>query len=611
MAVMMFSATPTFASSSQPIMIYSNWGTIGQPMEVRPGYNNVPFTVEFQNASTPLYAQLNLSSLPFTNSTGGYIVRSVPSSQQYPTIFTFIINVKSSAMPGTYSLPLKLVMDNGKYYNYTASAQISTPPNVTIANWYWGTGTSVYPYPGYGITPLTVIVSNPDSGPIYHVSVNLQLPYGLQSQVGSTGSFYISEMAPGSYEPVSSSVNITQVSSPGTYYEPYTVSYMDSNGAHFIDSGTIELVIYPRTQLSVNLNPISIVQGQYGQFNIYVKNSGAAPVYDLSATVQAQGIELIKGNTSQISELGSDNSANFVYTIYASQSLPAGIYPISAGIQYESAGTVSQSSYTTYITVSSQSQEAYISISPSSIYYMRNNSITLSVKASSQELRNVQLQISPAQSIYISQGYGPFNLGNIKPYGEANVTLDVLPYFSQAQVYPFQLTLQYGGTSNYTQTIQQAVPVFIGGIITINFSQVQVPAAYNGSTDSVSGTLLNSGNEEAYYGTVYINSSKMGIEQSQYIGDLPTDSPTPFSFSVYVPSTTAGGIYPITFTYQYKDNLGNTYHVSYSTYMQVLSGKAIVASSPARNNNEIILVSVITVIIIIAIVYVFLRRFRR
>jgi hypothetical protein len=608
-AAMMFSATPSFASS-QPILIYSNWGTVQQPIRVRPGYSNVPFTVEFQNITSPLYAQLNLSSTPLTNSTGGEIARSTPSSIS-PAIFTFILDVKSSAMPGTYSVPVELVSTNGAKYSYAVSAQVSSPPYVTVANWYWGSTMSVYPYPGYGITPLTIVVGNPDSGPIYHVSVNLQLPNGLQSQTSSTVSFYISEIGPGSYEPVSSTVNITQASSPGTYYEPYTVRYMDSNGVYFTDSGTVELVIYPRTQLSVNVTSMAIVQGQREQFRLSVKNIGAAPVYDLSTTVQAQGIELVQGNTSQISELGSGGSASFYYTVYAPQSLPAGIYPISLGVQYESAGGALQSSYITYATVSSQSQEAYISIYPSSIYYMRNDSITVTVRASSQELRDVQLQISPAQSVYISQGYGPFYLGNIEPYGEANLSLHVLPYFSQAQVYPFQLTLQYQSAANYTQTMQQAIPVFIGGIITVNFSQVQVPSAYNGSTDTVSGTLLNSGNEEAYYGTVYINSSKMGIEQSQYIGDLPTDSPTPFSFSFYVPPSMKGGIYPITLTYQYKDNLGNTYHVSYSTYVQVLSGKVPATSGPVKNNYETIVIALAAAAIVIAVVYVLLRRLRR
>ncbi|MGC8558180.1 MAG: COG1361 S-layer family protein [Nitrososphaeria archaeon] len=609
---MMFSATPSFASS-QPIIIYSNWGTIQQPVSVRPGYTNVPFTVEFQNdTSSLLYAQLNLSSTPFTNSTGGDIARSTPSTLS-PATFTFILDVKSSAMPGTYSVPVELVLTSGSKYSYAVSAQVSSPPYVRVADWYWGSTMSVYPYPGYGITPLTVVVGNPDSGPIYHISVNLQLPTGLQSQLGSTVSFYISEIAPGSYEPVSSTVNITQALSPGTYYEPYTVRYMDSNGVYFTDSGTIELVIYPRTQLSVNVSPMGIVQGHNEQFRLSVKNSGAAPVYDLSTTVQAQGIELVQGNTSQISELGSGSSASFTYTVYAPQSLPAGIYPVSVVIQYESAGGTSQSSYITYVTVLSQPQEAYISIYPGSIYYMRNDSITVSVRGSNQELRNVQLRISPAQSVYISQGYGPFYLGNIEPYGEANLSLYVLPYFSQAQVYPFQLTLQYQSVANYTQIIQQTIPVFIGGIITVNFSQVQVPSAYNGSTDSVSGTVLNSGNEEAYYGTVYINSSQMGIEQSQYIGDLPTDSPTPFSFSFYVPSTIKGGTYPITLTYQYKDNLGNTYHVSYSVYVQVLSGKAPTTSGPAKNNYKTtvtILLAAVIIIIIVA-VYVFLRRLRR
>ena len=155
------------------------------------------------------------------------------------------------------------------------------------------------------------------------------------------------------------------------------------------------------------------------------------------------------------------------------------------------------------------------------------------------------------------------------------------------------------------------MPIYIGGIITINISQIQVPPAYNGSVESVSGTILNSGTEEAYYGTIYINSSALGINQSQYIGDLPTDSPTPFSFSIYVPSSARGGIYPVTLSYQYQDSLGNAYSAAYSTNMQVISGRAQTPSASSSHGLTLLLTAIVTVIIIAAIIFVFIRRFRR
>ncbi|MCL4344268.1 MAG: hypothetical protein JRN26_00835 [Nitrososphaerota archaeon] len=609
-AAMAFSATPSFAHS-QPVIIYSNWGTMQQPITVRPGYTNIPYTVEVQNDTSILYAQLDLPSTVLTNSTGGSIARSTSQSVS-PAIFTFTLNVKPSANPGTYSIPIKIVQTDGNTYNFTVSARISPPPSVSASELYWGSTSRLYPYPGYGSAQLTALISNPDSGSIYHVTLNLQLPTGLQSQTsGSTESFYVSEISPGSFEPVTSVVNVTQAVAPGNYYEPYTITYMDSNGAYFTNSGTLELIIYPRTELSVSLNSPGLLEGEYSSINASIKNTGSSPIYDLTVSLQMQGVELAQGNTSQLGMLGSGSSASFEYTIYAPQNLPSGIYPITVELQYESAGSMTQTSYITYASVSSQPQEAYITINPGSIYYMRNNSVTVFIKnAMGIGLKNVQLFISPAQSVYIAQGYGPFFLGNINPNGEANLSLDVMPYFTQDQVYPLQITLQFQGSENYTQSIQQTVPLFINGIITINFSQVQVPAMYNGSSGSVSGTIINSGTEEAYYGTLYINSSRLEINQSQYIGDLPTDSPTPFSYTVYLPSNVQGGSYPVTFTYQYKDSLGNTYYATYSTYMQVISGKVTVQAASPNRSFELLLI-VITVIVIIAIVYLFLRRLKR
>ncbi|MEM0123160.1 MAG: hypothetical protein QXI38_01485 [Conexivisphaerales archaeon] len=611
LVALVFSATPSFANS-QPVIIYSNWGTMQQPVTVRPGYTNVPYTVEVQNDTNILYVQLDLPSNVFTNASGGYIARSASQSSS-PGIYTFIINVKSAATPGTYSIPLKIVQNDGNTYSFTVSATVSSPPSVSATELYWGSTISLYPYPGYGNAPLTALISNPDSEPIYHVSLNLQLPAGLQSQtLSNVESFYVSEVPPGSFEPASSEVNITQAISPGTYYESYTITYMDSNGAYFTNAGTLELIVYPKARLSVSLSFPSLLEGGYSNISVSLKNTGDSPVYDLTSNLQMQGIELVEGNTSQLNMLGSGKSVNFEYTIYAPQDLPAGIYPITVGLQYESAGSVMQTSYVSYASVSSQPQEVYLAINPGSIYYMRNNSITISVEnAINRELKNVQLSISPAQSIYITQGYGPFFLGNIQPHGQTNLSLDIMPYFLQDQVYPLQITLQYQGNENYTQYTEQTIPLFIGGIITINFSQVQAPAIYNGSSGQVSGTIINSGTEEAYYGTLYINSSMLEINQSQYIGDLPTDSPTPFSYTIYLPSNVHGGSYPLTLTYQYKDSLGNIYRATYDTYLQVISGKATTQATSPNYSFNLLLIIIITVIIIVVIVYLFLRRLRR
>ncbi|MEM3243955.1 MAG: hypothetical protein QXP63_05530, partial [Conexivisphaerales archaeon] len=191
LVALVFSATPSFANS-QPVIIYSNWGTMQQPVTVRPGYTNVPYTVEVQNDTNILYVQLDLPSNVFTNASGGYIARSASQSSS-PGIYTFIINVKSAAIPGTYSIPLKIVQNDGNTYSFTVSATVSSPPSVSATELYWGSTISLYPYPGYGIAPLTALISNPDSEPIYHVSLNLQLPAGLQSQtLSNVESFYVS-----------------------------------------------------------------------------------------------------------------------------------------------------------------------------------------------------------------------------------------------------------------------------------------------------------------------------------------------------------------------------------------------------------------------------------
>ncbi len=568
LVALMLMASLTEVAFAQVAVVYEGWGTAGQPIKARPGYTDYPFTVQVAGTSA-LYGQLNLTGLPFTNSTFGRLARASPISVS-PLTLTFYLNVNRDAQPGVYSIPLTLFLSNGSKVKLLAEAVVSQAPAIFVLQTSW----SEPAYPGAGQDALALLLSNPTGDSLSHVVVRVSLTDGIYNSTGGSVAYvYVESVPPHSFYQASVQLNVSNRARPGTYYMNYTASFFDQEGVEYASSGKAQAYVASYPGVSVSISGLSLSPGSEGIVSVTVRNTGQSPVYDIALSFSAAGLEVVGGNESTLSYLGAGQSANRTFIVYASQAAQPGVYPVTVVASYLWAGGQSSIAEIGQVSVASQAP-VQVSVTPSALIYERNNSVLINVTNElGYPLQGVKVSVASQGLAYIYPSTGQFSLGTLQPGSSGSAVLYVLPY-GQSGSLPIQLTVtyqnQFGASESYVDSLQ----LFVRGLPQVSITQVSMPAATNGTSETISGVLLNSGTASAYYGTIYMEIPALGVNESEYIGDLPTDSPTPFSFTFQVPSG-ASGSYPVQLVYSYLDQYGNSYTAHASATLLVLQGHVV------------------------------------
>ncbi|BBE42850.1 CARDB domain-containing protein [Conexivisphaera calida] len=508
-----------------------------------------------------------------------------------------------------------------------AAAQSVSP--VAISYYGWGTPSSpLYPSPGAGQVPYTVeVVTTPATNGVPNVVDYATLNLTGTPITNSSGG-YIATAAPAQ---VSSNayyltfyLQVPSSASPGTYnatlnlYYSQTVTTTSSSGTtttvyYYVYTDNVTATIYQRPSVAVLVSAPAIYAGHTGPLVVTVENGGNLTLDDISVAAQSS-LPLVGGNSSSLAELGPGSSANFSFSVLASQ-VP-GYYPVQVVVDYQYRGLPYSSIYYANADVISQVGSLYAYAVPSAIPYQRNDTITVHiVNGLSGAVGDVVVSVEPSQYFFVAQGYRQFQLGSMAPGASSGITLNVIPLASSPGPSDIELQASYVDPEGVQQQTVLTVPIYLEGLADVTFSQVSTSGVlYPGASVTVSGMLLNTGTDEAYYGSLYVNGSIVQSAQPEYIGNLPTNSPTPFSASFVVPSDVVPGFYTVHVTFSYQDELGHTYTVSYPLTVQVLSAPPV---QPTRYEHRypaalyaLITIAVI-VVVIAAVVAVAVRRRRR
>jgi len=479
-----------------------------------------------------------------------------------------------------------------------AFAATSSPQ---LVNYTWGSiGTPIYATPGMINVPFTVqfnSTSNISYGELTLTSTPI---------TSSTGSEY-AYAAPTGGGYLTFYLNIPTNATPGSYSASLLVILSGSGST----SRTLDLVINAPVSINVSAPSSILAAGGSTSFPVEITNRGNSSIYGLSVTPASPYVQLVSGNTSSLGYLTPNETATFTYDIYAPNGLALGLYPVSIDVTYSmnTGQAPTNVVYYTYLAVTSV-QGVSASLTPSILYYQRNNSMVLTLTNNADHaLNDVIVNLDTGASLYIKQGAGPFNLSAIPAGGSSSITLNIIPTSAQATAtVPITVEASYK-VGNITQFSSFDYNVLLTGDIVVSLSNVAISgAAYNGTTLTISGSLLNSGTEEAYYGTLYVNGQIAQAAPSTYIGDLPTDSPTPFSASFTIPSDAISGTYTLTLVYVYQDSLGNTYNITYPLHLSVISGIQPVQRTPQKLNYALYTLIAILVVLVLVIVYLIRRR---
>lgn len=599
---------PTASWASNPFIIYYNWGTPQSPVTVRPGYTDQPFTVVLEPNTEYKYGMLNLTGTPLTNVSGGYLAYSLPT--QYST-FTFYLNVNKNAIAGKYPVNFSVYYLNGSYASSVLYVTISPAPNVSVLEAYWGQG-NVFPTPGSGIQYLSILIGNPDKYPVSYVNLTVKLPKGISSISGNEKvSIYVPYIAQGSFQTVQLPINVTDNIKPGTYVAKYKINFEDYQGVEYSSSGSFNITVYSQGKLDAVA--ISTVSAQDSIATVYLKlfNSGPTSIYQLQVQPLQTGLQPVGNNYSQVQYLLPGKSITFVYN-YSTQNAPQGTYPVAFQLTYATAtGQIYDQTYEAYVSVTAPEQYLSLTASPTTVYYMRNNTLSLVLENSyNKALKNVQLYMQPVSNVYIYNYTGSINIGNLNAGSQKIVTFYLLPEINVPTVIPLQIEVSYVNPYGFYQEQTYTVPIFVSGKIQISFESLYMNStAYNGSSLSISGSILNSGTQEAYYGTVEAYIPSFNENVTSYIGDLPVDSPTPFALSLYIPQSAQPGLYTVYLRYVYQDPYGNVYNYTVSEPILVYAAHVAPAKQSTYHAVGIFGISVIAVIVLlVALIIVCVRR---
>lgn len=583
---------------AQPVLVVNyGWGTSQQSIKARPGYQGVPFTVEVVEMPncTVTYGELELYGDPITSTSGAPLAYAAPqplqtalrvsntslagvslpvvSSGSAAVLMTFYLDVSKQARPGNYYALLVVHYSNsGKqslvYDELTLT--ISGRESVYVADVTWGTQSQpAYPTQGSGLTPLTFYLVDSSEEPLIGVNVTLSLPEGLLSENGErTATLLIPYVQAGGVAQAAFILNVTQAAHVGINPIGVNISYEDTFLARFNSTTSFDVTVYPQAEVSATINAASMQIGGTSQIVLVIENRSPSPIYGLSVQPVFDPLEQVGGNETTVNYLSGESNATFTYVVYAAENLPPSVYPVEFKVFYMDPQPVTQL-YTCRVAVAEPAQNLTLSLLPSTLYYQRNNTITVVIRNSGSEVRDLRLTLVPPQGLFVAQGLGPWALGNLSGDREARLKLSVVPSLPESGPLLLQFELTYKNSRGYTSSQEIDQLVYLRGLIEMQLTSFSAPVtAFNGSTVTVSGTLINMGTEGADYVDVYLVPGNWS--QPEYVGNIPTNSPTPFSLQINIPSS-SDGRYSFNVTITYQDDLGQRYNLTVPFSLNVVS----------------------------------------
>jgi len=362
--------------------------------------------------------------------------------------------------------------------------------------------------------------------------------------------------------------------------------------------GVNNIYVLPPAPVIIEANQTVIGNGEYALVPIKVVNLGVEYVYNVNLITLTQGLEVITSVNNTIPFVKPNSSVTFYYTLYAPQGLPPAVYPLVIKLSYTYFTNEIVRTFTIPVLVTSSQSPILISFLKTTVYYNTNNTEILAIQnLANFTIYNIRLDLNyPSQEIYLSQNqlYIPY----LPSHFIYTVPLYIIPQIPQTTSIPIVVTLNYVLGQGSPQTYQYQLNLLSTGFVKMEITQVSAQIVNN--TVVINGLLINTGSQNAQYVTISINNYS-----SIYIGNVPPNSPTPFSFTLAL----SPGLYKFNITANYENELYQP-NMTFYTFSYVVSYPTSTNSQDKISITSILLIAVIIILIII-IIYLSLRGLRK
>jgi hypothetical protein len=228
---------------------------------------------------------------------------------------------------------------------------------------------------------------------------------------------------------------------------------------------------------------------------------------------------------------------------------------------------------------------------------------------------------SSSSAISITPGTEKWSFSSIKSHSEATVMPQVLTSLGSADTLQgLTLTLTYLDSSGNWHKETRAIGFTVKGSIILLFQGTAATPSQvaPGSNFTLTGNILNTGNTDALFSNVTLKADsrfRTNAEGTQYLGNIASNTPIPFSITVTSNRTLSNRVYPVTVMIVYQDSYGKQYvqetnvQVSISNTIQQTTQQTV-NTTPADFGTFRIIFLVALVAIVVVGVFFALRVYR-
>lgn len=575
-------------------VLTANWGAAGSAVSVSPGSQYVPLTISLQYffANTATAIQLTLTMPPgFTDANGApvsvaFVSGSVTSGSTVTS--TFYLNVSPSVSTGTYFFPLAI--------NW--GAQLSQQQSVALVQHTYATvylkGKAQLGFsaaqdsllPGQ-VNSVRFTLSNSGSGPATQIITTTVASGSALSLL--TAFPTIASLAPNSNFSSTMRIFVPSSAAGSAMGITFTSAYVDSNGNAATVSQTVGLysvsviATSAANSLSVTTMSNSLLAGAKSLVAFSIKNTGQQAVYAPTISLATASPLVVTINSSVAlgtTVLSPGETLPYSAEVTTGTGASGGFYTGTLTITFtdQFGGSYSQNFPVAFyvtapvIQVSASSVLSQISIGKSSmVSFMIINSGTAPVYSPSFSL-TVPSGIAVVSNSTFSTNGLVLTPGERVKYS-ANVTTG--PKTAEG-AYVATLTVgyldQFGNA--HSSTFSMGL-VAVGGIQLVLQNE---RFSANGTSYSLTGTLLNEGLANAFY-TEVTATLTAGTRQlataSTYVGEVDVNTPLPVSVAGTIPEgalASANGTGTLTFTASYQNDFGQALQFKTSERVSLSTG---------------------------------------
>lgn len=462
--------------------------------------------------------------------------------------------------------------------------------NFEIENVVWGTPDN-YPItvsPGDVNVPLTIFVRNLSNDTLRGVRGTLNLTYPFKDYISDSYTAKATAqpveqgdvlnqtgdiLASGSFT-LTFNLNIHSNATKGEYTYNLTLTYLVSQGGYFIYGEprvySITIRIYNRPPQIYSVNPADAV------VNVLIGDS-----VNFTAKCGDPDNDSISYEWSFDDVTVGGNQSFYVYT-----PAPEDFGGHTLTLTVDDGNLTTSMSWTVnvqrYVNLTVIVSDYYITAGLPTIL---NFTITSNTWYGTVDVSyNVQNPL-------VIRGENSWTFENMTPEDTITVSVDIYaPVTVLGNTLPTSLTVSYSDEYGNTYTTTETISLIPRGYVKIIYFDIYTNPnpARSGQKVSISATLLNKGNVQAFFANVSLLPTEILTLTStsySYIGDLDENSPVPFTVEAIVNDDVTNGTYPVIINVYYEDDQFEAHEFNITLYLNVI--KTTSTGEPSQSQPTI------------------------